>query len=431
MLRRREFLSVLTAGAFSAGIGSMRAQTSTLAEQWKQRAKTSHRIAGVRSWHVNLNPVTMSSMGFSRLPLDPTGKQIHIPPGPKGTHVDWRGPFAAQAGALMVEITTDRGLKGYGLGGGGAAGGLIIDRHMKYFLLDRDPLDVEEIWDHIYHVTSIYGRRGLLIYALSGVDLALWDLCGKILEAPVYSLVTDTPRLSVPAYATGTDPAYYASQGFTACKMPLRSGLPQGEEGLQANLEMVSQARQAVGEDVNLMVDAYLRWDVDYTLRFASAAEEFKLKWIEESIALDDYEGMARLVREIDPTWVVSGEHEFTRYGFRELMRWKAADMVQPDISWAGGFGECLKIGREAAEKGISTWPHQGGTPWGLHLIAALPLPCRAEAFGPSRQAAENELFLALRPQPREGVFEVDDRPGFGVDISEQLLRTYMLESWG
>ena len=409
----------------------MKAGTQSRSEQWKQRVKTRHRVAGVRTWHVNLNPVTMSNMGFSRVPLDPTGERIRIPPGAKGTHVDWRGPFAAQAGALIVEITTNRGLKGYGLGGGGAAGGLVIDRHIKYFLLDRDPLDVEDIWDHIYHVTSIYGRRGLVIYALSGVDLALWDLCGKILGVPVYGLVCKQPRLKIPAYATGTDPGYYASQGFTACKLPVRNGLPQGKEGFEKNLEIVQAAREAVGPDVELMVDAYLRWDVDYTLRFAQAASEFHLKWIEEPIALDDYEGMAKLVRQIDPTWVVSGEHEFTRYGFRELLRWKAADMIQPDVSWAGGFSETLKISREAARQGIPTWPHQGGTPWGLHLIATLSLPCRAETFGPARKAVENELFRALRPRAKDGFFRLDDQPGFGVEINEQLLGAYTLDSWG
>lgn len=400
-------------------------------EEWKQRARQAHRITGVRSWDVNLNPVTMSDMGFSSLPLDPLGKRVRIPPGPKGTHVDWRGPFAAQAGALIVEITTDRGLKGYGLGGGGAAGGLVIDRHIKYFLMDRDPLDVEEIWDHVYHVTSIYGRRGLVIYALSGVDLALWDLCGKILGVPVSGLVTDEPLRRIPAYATGTDPEYYVSQGFSACKLPLRQGIPQGSEGLKQNLETVERARKAVGSEVELMVDSYLRWDVDYTLRFAEAVRDVGLKWIEEPIALDDYSGMARLAKEIDPTWVVSGEHEFTRYGFRELLRWKAADMIQPDISWAGGFGECLKIAAEAAQQGIPTWPHQGGTPWGLQLVAALSMPCRAEAFGPSRRAPENELFVALRPNPQDGHFVLEDRPGFGVDLSEELLGAYSVGSWG
>ena len=104
------------------------------------------------------------------------------------------------------------------------------------------------------------------------------------------------------------------------------------------NVEMIHAARDAIGPEVELMADIYLRWDVDYTRRFAEEASDVCLKWIEEPIPLDDYAGMAQLVREIQPTWIVSGEHEFTRYGFRELLRWKAADMIQPDVSWAGGF---------------------------------------------------------------------------------------------
>ena len=199
------------------------AEAQARAAEWKDRAKTRHKIAGIRTWHLNLNPGTMPSMAYSKV-----GRQVQMPPEPKNVHVDWRGPFATQAGALMVEITTDQGLKGYGLGGGGLAGALIIDRHMKYFTLERDPLDVEEIWDNLYHITSIYGRRGVVIYALSGIELALWDLCGKILDAPVYSLITDEPQLEIPAYATGVDVGYYVAQGFTACKPGLRNGNRRG-----------------------------------------------------------------------------------------------------------------------------------------------------------------------------------------------------------
>ena len=205
-----------------------------------------------------------------------------------------------------------------------------------------------------------------MIYALSGIELALVDLCGKIVGAPVYSLVTDTPRLKIPAYATGADVIYYVENGFAACKLPLRNGLAEGADGFAENVEMINVARDVIGADVELMADIYLRWDVDYTLRFAEAAADVNLKWIEEPIPLDDYAGMAQLVREVQPTWIVSGEHEFTRYGFRELLRWKAADMIQPDISWAGGFTECLRIAREAAELDIPTWLHQAGTPVGF-----------------------------------------------------------------
>jgi L-rhamnonate dehydratase len=400
------------------------AEAQARVSDWKQRAKTAHKVVGIRTWHINLNPAAMSSMAFS----ERGGAPSQVRSGPRADHVDWRGPFATQAGALMVEITTDKGLKGYGLGGGGLAGALVIDHHLKHFVLDRDPLDVEEIWDTLYHITSIYGRRGLVIYALSGVDLALWDLCGKILRAPVYSLITDEPRLSIPAYATGSDVGYYATQGFAACKLPLRNGPDQGTDGFAENLTLVEGARDAVGTDVDLMTDIYLRWDVDYTLRFAEAAAALDIKWIEEPIALDDYEGMGRLVRMLDTTWIVSGEHEFTRYGFRELLRWNAADMIQPDVSWAGGFGECIKIANEAASQGIPTWPHQGGTPWGLHLIACLPMPCMAETFGPSRRAPENQLYQLLRPTPRDGFFTLDDKPGFGVNIDDKLLDAYTVD---
>ena len=399
----------------------MHANENNLTDAWKARAKTRHTVVGIRTWHVNLNPRAMPSLGFAK------GQQWQRPTS-ETAHVDWRGPFAAQAGALIVEITTDKGLKGYGLGGGGLAGALVVERHLQHFVIGRDPLDVEAIWNQLYHITSIYGRRGLVIYALSGIELALVDLCGKIAGAPVYSLVTDTPCLKIPAYATGADVGYYAENGFAACKLPLRNGLAEGEDGFSENVRMIHAAREAIGPKVELMADIYLRWDVDYTLRFADAATEARLKWIEEPIPLDDYAGMAQLVRDVQPTWIVSGEHEFTRYGFRELLRWKAADMIQPDISWAGGFTECLRIAREAAELGIPTWLHQAGTPWGLHLTACLPIPCMAETFGPSRDGIENELYRRLRPEPRDGFFSLNDTPGFGVDLDKALLDAYTVD---
>ncbi len=399
----------------------MQSTDKMFAPQWRTRAKTRHTVVGIRTWHVNLNPRAMPTLGFAKgdIPGQTSSKNIHV---------DWRGPFAAQAGALIVEITTDKGLKGYGLGGGGLAGALIIEKHLQHFVIGRDPLDVEEIWEHLYHITSIYGRRGLVIYALSGIELALVDLCGKILDVPVYSLFTDTPCLEIPAYATGTDVSYYAENGFTACKLPLRNGLAEGEEGFKQNIEMIQAARDAIGPGIELMADIYLRWDVDYTLRFANETKDLNLKWIEEPITLDDYAGMAQLVREIEPTWIVSGEHEFTRYGFRELLRWQAADMIQPDVSWAGGWTECLRIAHEAAELGIPTWLHQAGTPWGLHLTVCLPMPCKAETFGPSRDGIENELYNRLRPSPQDGYFTLNDAPGFGVEMDEALLDTYTVD---
>ncbi len=401
----------------------MKSRETVLSADWKTHARTRHKVVGIRSWHVNLNPRAMPTMGFAK-----AGNQ-NVPTNTGVQHIDWRGPFATQAGALIVEITTDKGLKGYGLGGGGAAAALIIEKHLQHFVIGRDPLDVEDIWTHLYHITSIYGRRGLVIYALSGLELALVDLCGKIVDMPVYSLITETPRCQIPAYATGPDVGYYAEKGFTACKIPLRNGLAEGEDGFAENIEMIYTARNTVGAEVQLMADIYLRWDVDYTLRFAEAAGDAQLKWIEEPIPLDDYAGMAKLVKAVQPTWIVSGEHEFTRYGFRELLRWKAADMIQPDVSWAGGFIECIRIAQEAAELGIPTWPHQAGTPWGLHLTACLPMPCMAETFGPSRAGVENELYRRLRPTPQDGHFTLDDKPGFGVYIEETLLDTYTVSS--
>jgi L-rhamnonate dehydratase len=364
------------------------------------------RTSEIRTYHVDLNPTALRGSPVSRQ----------------------RGPFAAQAGALLVEITTDDGLTGWGLGGGGLASALIIDRHLKHFVLGRDPREAEKVWDELYAVTQTYGRRGLPIMAISGIDLALWDLTGKAAGKPVYRLAAEKPRTRFFAYATSGNFALAVEQGFRGVKMSIPYGVADGEKGFQENLRLVREARAQIGPEVELMIDVYLKWDVDYTLRFARAARDAGLKWIEEPIPVDDYEGMARLCREVKDTLIVSGEHEFTRYGFRELVRYQASKILQPDISWAGGFSECLKIAQLGAASGLPTWPHQGGTPWGLHLIASLPLPAWAETWGPSVRPPDNELFQKLRPAARNGEFVLDDRPGFGVDLTRDLVERYTVD---
>ena len=364
------------------------------------------RVTEIRTCHIDLNPTALRGSATARQ----------------------RGPFAAQAGALMVEITTDDGLTGWGLGGGGLASALIIDRHLKQFVIGRDPRDVEKIWDELYAVTSTYGRRGLPIMAISGIDLALWDIAGKAAGKPVYRLVSQKPRTRFFAYGTGGDFKLAVEQGFRAVKLSIPYGVKDGQKGFDENLRLVMESRRQIGPEVELMIDVYLKWDVDYTLRFGRAARDAELKWIEEPIPVDDYEGMARLCREVKDTWIVSGEHEFTRYGFRELLRHRAAKMIQPDISWAGGFSECLKIAALGAKQGVPTWPHQGGTPWGLHLIAALPLPAWAETWGPSVRPPDNELFQRLRPPVTNGEFVLNDKPGFGIELDRGLLERYTID---
>jgi L-rhamnonate dehydratase len=364
------------------------------------------RVADLRTYHIDLNPTSLRGSA--------TAQQ--------------RGPFAAQAGALLVEVTTDEGLTGWGLGGGGLASALIIERHLKQFVLGRDPRHAEAIWDDLYFHTQTYGRRGLPIMAISGIDLALWDLAGKAAGKPVYALVTDKPRTRFFAYATQGDFRLAVEQGFRGVKLSIPYGVKDGQKGFDANLRLVRETREQIGPEVELMTDVYLKWDVEYTLRFARAARDVELKWIEEPIPVDDYDGMARLCREVRDTLIVSGEHEFTRYGFRELLRHKASKILQPDISWAGGFSECRKIAALGAREGVPTWPHQGGTPWGLHLIATLPLPAWAETWGPSVRPPQSELFRQLRPPAVRGEFIVSDKPGFGVDLTRELVERYTID---
>src|SRR5438445_13606775 len=143
----------------------------------------------------------------------------------------WIGPFAQLGGAILVEITTEQGLTGYGMGGGGGAGAYIIERHLGPLITGANALNVEAIWEQIYNATLLYGRKGVTIMAISGVDNALWDICGNYAGKPVYKLLGGPNREKIPAYYTGFDMEAAVKLGFRSFKLPIRHNLDAGREG--------------------------------------------------------------------------------------------------------------------------------------------------------------------------------------------------------
>jgi hypothetical protein len=164
----------------------------------------------------------------------------------------WFGPFSQLIGAIMVEIRTDQGITGYGMGGGGGAAKYIIEHHLADLLVGSDPRRVELLWDQMYHAMLFYGRKGVSIMALSGVDLALWDICGKAAGQPVYKLLGGPTKPKIPAYYTGFDMAGAVKFGFRAFKWPLRDGINEGREGMKRIISQLREVRQIIGPDALL-----------------------------------------------------------------------------------------------------------------------------------------------------------------------------------
>src|ERR1035437_4398664 len=199
-------------------------------------------------------------------------------------YADSRRSFGINVlGTLVVEVEATNGSVGFGVTTAGEIGAWIVEKHLSRFLEGALVTDIERIWDQMYLSTLFYGRKGLVVNVISCIDLALWDLLGKPREEPVYQLLGGAVRDELTFYATGARPDVAKQLGFIGGKMPLHHGPAEGAEGLAKNLELLATMRSRVGEDFWLMYDCWMSLDLDYAVRLAHAAADYKLKWIEEA----------------------------------------------------------------------------------------------------------------------------------------------------
>ncbi len=332
------------------------------------------------------------------------------------------GPFSQLGGAILVQIRTDQGITGYGMGGGGGAAVYVIEHHLADLLVGTDPLNIELLWGQMFASTSFYGRRGLALMAISGIDLALWDIAGKKAGLPVYRLLGGPTKQRVPAYYTGNDVERGLKLGFGGVKLSSFSDARGGRRGLRLDAEKILAARKAVGPDPLLMVDALCAWDVPYTLELAERVAEARVHFIEEPLLPDDMDGYSQLCREVRGVRIASGEHEATRFGFQQLIRNKAAHILQPDVTWSGGLTECLRVAQLGVANGLPVYPHRGGSVYGMTLILCSQAASLAESFG---TGSGNELMELLTPKFEGGFYYRFEGAGFGVEFTGELLRRY------
>jgi L-rhamnonate dehydratase len=327
----------------------------------------------------------------------------------------WFGPFSQLSGSILVEIKTTGGLTGYGLGGGGSAAVHVIETHLKDLLLKADPANIELLWDQMYNSSLFYGRKGIAIQAISGIDLALWDLAGKTANLPVYKLLGGKTKDRVPVYLTSKKVELGLDKGIRAYKLPIDSSPHEGKEGMRKAVAEIEAARKAIGPDADLMIDVLCRWNVPYTMEMADRLAPSKLMFIEEPLNPDDLAGYHQLCQKIETTKIAHGEHEYTRYGFENLITRKAAHILQPDITWSGGLTELRRIAALAQAAQLPLIPHRGGSVFGLHFILATPNCNLAESFGIGEPG--NEMMQAMSPKFADGHIYPSDKPGFGLSL--------------
>ncbi|MEZ4684051.1 MAG: enolase C-terminal domain-like protein [Caldilineaceae bacterium] len=320
---------------------------------------------------------------------------------------------------IAVAIETDVGVTGWGYGGGGEAALPIINGHFRQLLQDRainEVPDIGQIWDELYAASLPYGRKGVAIMALSAIDLALWDLLGKAEGVPVYGLLGGKQKERVRAYATGNDSAWYAELGFTAHKFSHRWQSAADYDTAEA---LAANARTLFGPDATLMVDCYMSWDRAVTLAMADRLAPYNLYWFEDLLTPDELAGQAALRGQLNGALVAGGEHEFTHYGYREILNAAALDLWQPDITWCGGITAGLRILKLAAQQQIPVVPHRGGEVWGLHLITATACADLGEVLPGTRDKPVEQLWEG-EPVVVDGYLTPSDAPGLGVVLKRE-----------
>ena len=352
----------------------------------------------------------------------------------------WSGGATLQRNCVLVRITVDDKYTGLGEIGESAylprAIETMINTRFKKMILGEDPFNIEKIWRKLYIQSAHYGRRGVIATIISGIDIALYDVIGKILQRPVYDLIGGKYRTKFKSYASGgmaksvdslaEEALGYISKGYFGFKVRI------GNEDPEEDIELIQELRKRVGPKPALLVDAgqcytNFPWTYDTAYRVCKKLENCDLFWLEEPLHPDDVEGFKRLTANTSIP-IVAGENEFTRYGFAPLITGHAVDMIQPDVTRSGGISECKRIAAIASAHHMRMAPHIFGSGVGfmanMHFMASEP-----EAFIMEHDQTLNPLREELLIKPilyKNGYVElIQDLPGLGVELKEETIKKY------
>jgi L-rhamnonate dehydratase len=341
-------------------------------------------------------------------------------------------------GWLVVEIFTDDGL--LGIGNAALAPPLLkqtIDLYLKPLLIHQNPWDIEFLWQHMYRKTMAFGRKGIAMAAISALDIALWDILGKSAKQPVYRLLGGRTKPRIPVYASrlysvelnqlAAEAKRYKDEGYQAMKLRFGWGPTDGAAGMQHNLALVRTVREAVGDGIDVMADAYMGWTLDYAKRMLPLLEPFHLRWLEEPVIPDDIHGYAEL-KSYGLVPIAGGEHEFTVYGFRDLLETRAVDYIQFDTNRVGGITQARKISALAEAYSVPVIPHAGQM-HNYHVVMASLNSPMAEYFPIVDVEVGNELFWYIfdgEPRAKDGFIDLDENvPGLGLSIHPRAFEDF------
>ena len=367
------------------------------------------------------------------LRCDLTQKEVHVSDFGKNDKIDM----------MLVEVITDNGIIGYGeakavVGSIGSCAALVhlFNEELKPLLIDEDPRRITYLWQKMYNgrrhkyaleggrVLPVLGRRGSLISIIGAVDTALWDIKGKLLGVPIYELLGGAVKETIPAYASGgwasaekigEELGKYIDKGFKAIKMRIGAM----DHTARKSIKRVEAARKALGEDIDIMVDAHGSFDTCEAKRFSYLAQDLNLRWFEEPVSSDNRSGL-KDVKNVSNMPIAVGESEFTRFDFHDLMSLRMADVYQPDPAICGGISEMIRISAMAEAHQVEINPHVWGSTISFH--AAL----NVSAMSASNRLIEfcmggNPLFRVMAEEPhlnKDGCVSIPTKAGLGVEIN-------------
>ena len=339
---------------------------------------------------------------------------------------------------LICEVETDEGT--IGIGNAALAPQLVkktIDTYLAPLVVGEDPFDFSYIWEKMYRRTHAWGRRGLGMVAISAVDIALWDILGKLTNKPVFKLLGGRTKEKIPVYASKLysqpiknlqqEAENYKKQGFTMFKMRFGWGPKDGSEGMKKNIDLVEAVREVIGYDTDLMLECYMGWNLDYSKRIIPKLVKYNPRWLEEPVIADDVNGYKEL-NNMNAIPISGGEHEFNLFGFKQLLDLNALSYIQYDNNRVGGFTIAQKINALAEAYQVPVIPHAGQM-HNYHLTMSNFNCPIAEYFPVNDVEVGNELFYYIfkgDPSPKDGYINLDDNtPGLGLSLTEEYKKDF------
>jgi L-rhamnonate dehydratase len=273
---------------------------------------------------------------------------------------------------VFVRIEAHDGQVGWSCTNGGEVVALIINAHLSRFVADRTIDDIAEVWDQTFNSLLPNDRSGFAMMAVSGVDIALWDLKAKMSGCPLVNLLGASAAQRLPVYATTDQPESFEGHWW-GLKAAMPYGPSSGGDGQKANRALMERFRSAAGRDRRIMLDAFMAWDADYTIEFARSCKDLDIFWVEDPLPSYDLSGLRKIKHELgDDIRLALGNFCFTRWDCQQLIEEGLVDLLQPDVAWAGGVTECLRILELARQSNIPVILHNTSEqPWALAMAAA------------------------------------------------------------